>query len=181
MAVISGRFSQIVFYFQVLHLYAESAQGGGRSSKGGVPTTHPRPHQRMAIKTATFQQLSKYKCTNLVVEMSFHQSLDDLLSAQDLDEREYHSDTESELDLRRPASTPPHGSPARPHRQDIDLDEQVIPSLRAQDLAGRIRSFQGLLWRRNAKGRARGWTNGWFKVSPGRSLCIHNTYTHLMR
>ena len=99
--------------------------------------------------------------------MSFHQSLEDLLSAQDLDDREYHSDTE------RPASTPPHvHSDTRhaAHRQEVNLDEQVVPSLRAQDLAGRIRSYQGLLWRRNAKGRAsRGWTRAWFKVAPGRS------------
>ena len=95
--------------------------------------------------------------------MSFYQSLDDLLSAQDLDDRDYHSDTESE---QRPASTPPHAR----HAQHVDLDEQVVPSLRAQDLAGRIRSYQGLLWRRNAKGRAsRGWSRAWFKVAPGTS------------
>lgn len=107
--------------------------------------------------------------------MSFHQSLEDLLSAQDLDDRDYHSDTESD---RRPASTPPHSAARHAHRQDVDLDEQVVPSLRAQDLAGRIRSYQGLLWRRNAKGRARGWTRRWFKVAPGRimmiELCILN-------
>ena len=104
--------------------------------------------------------------------MSFHQSLDDLLSAQDLDDhdRDYHSDTESE---RRPASTPPHAH-SHAHRQDVDLDEEVVPSLRAQDLAGRIRSYQGLLWRRNTKGRAsRGWSRGWFKVAPGRSTGVH--------
>ena len=103
--------------------------------------------------------------------MSFHQSLEDILSAQDLDDREYHSDTE------RPASTPPHAhSDTRhaAHRQEVNLDEQVVPSLRAQDLAGRIRSYQGLLWRRNAKGRAsRGWTRAWFKVAPGRSTGVH--------
>lgn len=114
--------------------------------------------------------LSKAKVATKIIIMSFHQSLDDLLSAEDLDDRDYHSDSESE---RRPASTPPAHSAAARHRQDVDLEEQVVPSLRAQDLAGRIRSYQGLLWRRNAKGRAsRGWTRAWFKVAPGRP-CTH--------
>ena len=116
--------------------------------------------------------LQSVPCVTIIASMSFHQSLEDLLSVQDnLDDREYHSDTESELDQRRPANTPQHGRSTPRRRQGIDLDEQVVPSLRAQDLAGRIRSYQGLLWRRNTKGRGRGWTRGWFKVSPGWLLC----------
>lgn len=86
---------------------------------------------------------------------------------QEMDEGEHqHSESDSESDLR-PATPPPHLR----HRQDeVDMDEEVVPSLRAQDLAGRIRSYQGMLWRKNTKNRARGWTRSWFKVAPGKCL-----------
>lgn len=92
--------------------------------------------------------------------MSFHQSLENLLD---------EAENEPALELyQRPSSTPPQ---LRRRLQDeLDLDERVVPSLRSQDLAGRIRSYQGMLWRRNTKGRARGWTRSWFSVAPGKCL-----------
>ena len=89
------------------------------------------------------------------------------LAIQEMDEGEHqHSESDSESDLR-PATPPPHLR----HRQDeVDMDEEVVPSLRAQDLAGRIRSYQGMLWRKNTKNKARGWTRSWFKVAPGKCL-----------
>jgi hypothetical protein len=158
--------------------HAELSQQMGVSHIGTGSPTHIGDYKR--TRAANAHNLPKF------IVMSFYQSLDDLLSAQDADDRDYHSDTEPE---QRPASTPPHAHSAAvaharhaPHRQDIDLDEQVVPSLRSQDLAGRIRSYQGLLWRRNAKGRtSRGWSRAWFKVAPGRAarmliaiVCMEN-------
>ena len=103
--------------------------------------------------------------------MSFHASVGDLLSIEELEEGDDH-DGSAELELyQRPASTPPRLSvhPTAPPLQDAaDLqDQQVVPSLRSEDLVGRVRSYQGLLSRRNTKGRRRGWSKSWFKVAPG--------------
>lgn len=111
--------------------------------------------------------------------MSLHQSLGDLLSAQDFEgEDADHLSSASELELypQRPASTPPQLAVRTRLSHDTTSELQdgeevtVVPSLRSEDLAGRIRSYEGMLWRRNVKGRAKGWTRSWFKVAPGTSM-----------
>lgn len=120
----------------------------------------------------------KFRWYNIVKVMSFHQSLEDL-SVEELDEEE-NDGSESATELhQRPSSTPPHLR--RRVQEEIDLDEQVVPSLRSQDLAGRIRSYQGMLWRRNAKGRARGWTRSWFSVAPGKWMAFLACHGVLVR
>ena len=98
--------------------------------------------------------------------MTFHQSLGDLLSIQGLDgdgdDRSISSEPE------RPASTPPYLRHRTATQQELNLDEQVVPSLRSQDLVGRIRSYEGLLWRkRGTKVGTKNWTERWFRVAPG--------------
>ena len=109
--------------------------------------------------------------------MSFHASVGNLLSVEDLDEGD---DQDGSAELERPASTPPRLSvhpldwawPAQNAAAAGDpLQEQVMPSLRSEDLVGRIRSYEGLLSRKSTKGRRRGgWTKSWYKVAPGNKL-----------